>query len=300
MRHPNLETEEATSQYPKSNHPKTLIISLLIVSILASVGSSYFFSKQVSKEVIESYLALEYKKSGGKENYELISEAQRLQLEQQIPQIREFLKNGASVNQQTGKQETPPKKLSKDELASIKKDAYIEGNKEAKITLIEYSDLECPFCIRQFKEGTIKKVHEKYGDTVNSIFKNFRGVPHENAEIEAVATLCAGQVGGTEKYASYYQAILGRSNGGNGTGFSKDALVPLAKEFGLDMKKFQSCFDAKSTLARFDLETTEGKKLGVSGTPWTVIINNETGEYELVAGAYPVSEFERVITKLLK
>lgn len=267
MRHPNLETEEATSQYPKSNHPKTLIISLLIVSILASVGSSYFFSKQVSKEVIESYLALEYKKSGGKENYELISEAQRLQLEQQIPQIREFLKKGTSANQQTGGQETPPKKLSKEELASIKKDAYIEGNKEAKITLIEYSDLECPFCIRQFKEGTIKKVHEKYGDTVNSIFKNFRGVPHENAEIEAVATLCAGQVGGTEKYASYYQAILGRSNGGNGTGFSKDALVPLAKEFGLDMKKFQSCFDAKSTLARFDAETTEGKKLGVSGTP---------------------------------
>ena len=300
MRHPNLETEEATSQYPKSNHPKTLIISLLIVSILASVGSSYFFSKQVSKEVIESYLALEYKKSGGKENYELISEAQRLQLEQQIPQIREFLKNGASANQQAGGQEAPPKKLSKEELASIKKDAYIEGNKEAKITLIEYSDLECPFCIRQFKEGTIKKIHEKYGDTVNSIFKNFRGVPHENAEIEAVATLCAGQVGGTEKYASYYQAILGRSNGGNGTGFSKDALVPLAKEFGLDMKKFQSCFDAKSTLARFDAETTEGKKLGVSGTPGTVIINNETGENELVAGAYPVSEFERVITKLLK
>lgn len=169
MRHPNLETEESTSQYPK-----TLIISLLIVSILASVGSSYFFSKQVSKEVIESYLALEYKKSGGKENYELISEAQRLQLEQQIPQIREFLKKGASASQQTGGQEVPPKKLSKDELASIKKDAYIEGNKEAKITLIEYSDLECPFCIRQFKEGTIKKIHEKYGDTVNSIFKNFR------------------------------------------------------------------------------------------------------------------------------
>ena len=152
MRHQNLETEELTPQSSKSNHPKILIISLLIVSILASVGSSYFFSKQVSKEVMENYLALEYKKSGGKENYELITEAQRLQLEQQIPQIREFLKKGASANQQAGEQEAPPKKLSQDELASIKKDAYIEGNKSAKITLIEYSDLECPFCIRQFKE----------------------------------------------------------------------------------------------------------------------------------------------------
>lgn len=92
MRHPNLETEEPVTQSPKSSYPKTLIISLLIVSILTSVGSSYFFSKQVSKEVMENYLTLEYKKSGGKENYELITEAQRLQLEQQIPQIREFVK----------------------------------------------------------------------------------------------------------------------------------------------------------------------------------------------------------------
>ena len=92
MRHQNIKTEELTTQYTKLNHPKILIISLLIVSILASVGSSYFFSKQVSKEVMENYLALEYKKSGGKENYELITEAQRLQLEQQIPQIREFVK----------------------------------------------------------------------------------------------------------------------------------------------------------------------------------------------------------------
>ena len=250
---------------------------------------------------MENYLALEYKKSGGKENYELITEAQRLQLEQQIPQIREFVKGWDSAKAEWQEVATAePKKLSQDELASIKKDAYIEGNKSAKITLIEYSDLECPFCIRQFKEGTIKKVHEKYGDTVNSIFKNFRGVPHENAEIEAVAALCAGQVGGTEKYSSYYQTILGRSNGGNGTGFSKDALVPLAKEVGLDMKKFQACFDTKATLSRFDTETTEGKKLGVSGTPWTVIINNETGEYMLIAWAYPISEFERVISKLLK
>ncbi|EKD29793.1 MAG: DsbA family oxidoreductase [uncultured bacterium (gcode 4)] len=303
----NLNPEESTQSCcssPKANHPRKLVVLLLLVSIGASIGSSYFFSKQASKDVLDGYLALEYKKNGGKENYELVTEAQRLQLEQQLPQIREFVKKGASANPQAGGQEsgavTTPKKLSPDELTSIKKDAYIEGNKEAKITLVEYSDLECPFCIRQFKEGTIKKVHEKYGDKVNSIFKNFRGVPHENAEIEAVASLCAGQVGGVEKYAPYYQAILGRSNGGNGTGFSKDALVPLAKELGLDMKKFQACYDSKATLSRFDTETSEGRKLGVQGTPGTVVINNETGAYELIAGAYPVSEFERVIDKLLK
>lgn len=191
------------------------------------------------------------------------------------------------------------KTLTQDEIAAIKKTAYIEGNKDAIITLVEYSDLECPFCIRQFTDGTIQKVREKYEGKVNSAFKNFRGVPHENAEAEANALLCAGDIGGTDTYVAYYNAIFTRSKGGNGTGFSKDALLPLAKELKIDGKKFQTCVDSKENIARFDAETSEGQKMGVQGTPGTVVINNQTGEYELIAGAYPVSEFERVINKLL-
>jgi len=102
-----------------------------------------------------------------------------------------------------------------------------------------------------------------------------------------------------EKYSAYYGAIFDRSKGGNGTGFSKDDLVPLAKELGLDTVKFQACMESKKNIARFDAETAEGKKLGAQGTPGTVIINNETGEYELIAGAYPASEFEKIIDKFL-
>lgn len=117
--------------------------------------------------------------------------------------------------------------------------------------------MECPFCIRQFKDGVIKQVRDKYGDKVNSIFKNFRGVPHENSETEAAATLCAGDTGGKNAYVSYYNAIFTRTNGGNGTGFSRDALLPLAKELKLDGKKFQECIDSKKEIARFDRETAE-------------------------------------------
>lgn len=92
MKHSNQEHEVFFVQNQKANHPKVLIVSLLLISILASVGSSYFFSKQASKDVLDGYLALEYAKNGGKENYDLITQAQRLQLEQQLPQIREFVK----------------------------------------------------------------------------------------------------------------------------------------------------------------------------------------------------------------
>ena len=304
--------EGKDSSGKKGHHGKGLIIVLLVLSILTNLGTGYYLStggkssEIIADAVIGKYLDAEYKKAWGKENYELLAKAQQLQMEDQIPQIKQFIssKDGKkpSTDSTVKTTETPAtvaKTLTKDEIAAVKKTAYIEGNKDAIITLIEYSDLECPFCIRQYKEETIKKVHKKYGDKVNSTFKNFRAVPHENAEIEANALLCVGDLGGTDKYVAYYAAIFTRTNGGNGTGFSKDALLPLAKELKIDGSKFQACMDSKKNITRYDAETTEGKKFGVQGTPGTVVINNQTGEYELIAGAYPVSEFERVINKLL-
>ena len=286
------------------SHPKNIIVSLLLISIMTSVISSYFFTKDISKNVLDWYLAIEYKKNWSKENYDLITEAQRLQLEWQLPQIREFVKKWASWNPQAPTKEPSPNKinskLTQEEILSIKKTAYIEWNKDAKITIVEYSDLECPFCIRQFKEWTIKKIHEKYGDKVNSTLKNFRWVAHENAEAEANANLCAWELWWAEIYSKYYQAIFTRTNWWNWTWFAKDKLIPLAIELWLDEKKFQECYDSKRNVERFDADTAEWRKLWVQWTPWNVIINNETGEFELISWAYPVSEFERVIDKLLK
>lgn len=300
----------------KGCHGKGLVIFLLLISILTNLATGYYLSvggvksggntDAIANAVIEKYLANEYQKSGSKENYDLLAKAQRLQMVDQLPQIKQFIaskeggvKPGTESTSTGSTTATAAKTLTKDDIAAMKKTAYIEGNKDAIITLVEYSDLECPFCIRQYKDGTIKKIHDEFGDKVNSIFKNFRGVPHENSETETNALLCVGDLGGTDKYVAYYNAIFTRTNGGNGTGFSKDALLPLAKELKLDGKKFQECVDSKKNITRFDAETAEGAKLGVQGTPGTVVINNQTGEYELIAGAYPVSEFERVINKLL-
>lgn len=259
-----------SSEGKRSCHGKGLVIFLLLVSILTNLGTGYYLKSSIASTVMDKYLSNEYQKAGGKENYELLAKAQRLQMEDQIPQIKQFIasKEGVKLgteNTATGSTTAvaPTKTLTQDEIAAIKKTAYIEGNKDAIITLVEYSDLECPFCIRQYKEGTIKKTQEKFGDKVNSTFKNFRGVPHENSEAEANALMCAGDIGGTDAYVAYYNAIFTRSNGGNGTGFSKDALLPLAKELKLDGKKFQACVDSKKNISRFDAETTEGQKMGV-------------------------------------
>ena len=308
----NTENIKDTYTSREDSGAKGLIIFLLLVSILTNLGMGYYLSMSntknsevVASAVMEKYLANEYQKAGGKDNYDLLAKAQQLQMEDQIPQIKQFIASKDGVQPATASgaaaatDTVAAKTLTQDEIAAIKKTAYIEGNKDAIITLVEYSDLECPFCIRQYPDKTIEKIHEKFGDQVNSAFKNFRGVPHENAEIEASATLCAGDLGGTDAYVAYYKAIFTRSKGGNGTGFSKDALVPLAKELKIDGTKFQACLDSKKNIARFDAETAEGVKLGVQGTPGTVVINNKTGAYELIAGAYPASKFEEVINRLL-
>ena len=88
----NTENKENHSQ-PQGG--KGLIVSLLLVSILSSIVSGYFFSNastsNIADQVMSKYMEVEYKKAGGKEAYELLTEAQQLQTASQLPQIKEFI-----------------------------------------------------------------------------------------------------------------------------------------------------------------------------------------------------------------
>lgn len=98
--------------------------------------------------------------------------------------------------------------------------------------MIEYSDLECPFCLMQYRNRTIDTILRKYPKQVNYGYKTFRAVQHENSEIKAKALLCVGQIGGTEAYGSYYRKIFDGAIGeiGSQTNLPKDQLLPIAKE----------------------------------------------------------------------
>ncbi|MDD4151913.1 MAG: thioredoxin domain-containing protein [Candidatus Gracilibacteria bacterium] len=293
----------------KKKEMKCIVIALLVVSILSNIASAWYFSNSN----FEKIMANEYSKYGGKANYELANEAQSIQIASQIDQIKQYIdQNKKATNTETkttdttktedttSKTNTEVKKLSAEEITSIKKDAYIEGNKDAKITLVEYTDPECPYCIRQARSGVIEELKKDYGDQVNNILKPFKAVPHKNADAESIAILCAGKVGGVKAYSSYYSYLFKNNSGSNdGEGIKLDQLTPIAKELKIDTKKFQACYDAKDTLSTYQSYTTEGTKLGVEGTPGTVIINNETGEYTLIAGAFPKADFVKAIDKLL-
>ncbi len=183
--------------------------------------------------------------------------------------------------------------------ARIFKDSYVEGNKDAKITLVEYSDLECPYCILQRDNKTIQNLQAKYGKSVNVIYKALNLAGHPGADQKGWASLCVAKLGGTEKYAKFYGAILDGSEV-RGPAFSLDKLSALAKEVGVDQKKFDTCYANKETETLYKEYTKEALYFKVDGTPTTMIINNETKKYDFVRGAADIANFTPIIDTLLK
>lgn len=267
----------------------------VFVVVVAQVASTAFFSDLT----VEKMKEFEYEQRGGKETFDLLNKAQILQIKGQLDQIKDFIKNSEAQNP-SGSTETPSasKTMSSEEVAALKKDSYFAGTENARILAIEYTDPECPFCIRQSKDGILKTLLSKYEGKVAYAHKPFQAVPHEGAEPKSLAALCVGKIAGAESYNAYFDAIMDRST--QSSVMPVDQLVPLAKELKIDAAKFSACFDAKETKPLYDAYTAEGRKYGVSGTPGTLLVDTETGKYELIAGAYPIDSFTQAVDGLLK
>jgi len=171
---------------------------------------------------------------------------------------------------------------------------HIRGNANAKVTLIEYSDLECPFC-KNF-HPTMQQIMDKYGKDVRWVFRHFPlDSIHRQARPEAMATECAAEQG---KFWEFVDKIYEVTPGNDGLDLSK--LADYAKEVGVkNISKFQSCVDSKKYADRVQRDTLSGEAGGVRGTPNTIIVG-ENGETTVVAGAEPFSSVEAKLQQYLK
>lgn len=168
---------------------------------------------------------------------------------------------------------------------------HIRGNSDAKVTFIEYSDFECPFCKRFVP--TMQQIEEEYGDDVRIVYRHFPLSFHANAQKEAEATECANELGGNDAFWQYHDAIFERTTS-NGTGFALDALIPLAKELGLDESKFQDCLDSDKYAQHVKDDMSGGSAAGVTGTPGSILID-AAGNAQLISGAVPFSTIQSLL-----
>lgn len=172
---------------------------------------------------------------------------------------------------------------------------HVRGNKDAKVTFIEYSDFECPFCKRF--EPTVQQLEKDYGDKIRIIYRHFPLSFHANAQKEAEASECAADLGGNDAFWKYHDAILERTTS-NGTGFALDALVPLAKEIGLDEAKFKDCLDTGKFTKFVQDQEAGGASAGVTGTPGSFVIDAK-GNAQLLSGALPFASIKATIDAAL-
>jgi protein-disulfide isomerase len=159
----------------------------------------------------------------------------------------------------------------------------IKGPANAPVTIIEFSDYQCPFCARV--NPTLDQVRKVYGDQVRIVFKDFPLPNHPEAPKAAEAAHCAGEQG---KYWELHDRMFA----------NQQALqVPMLKQYalavGLDMNAFNECLDSGKHAARVTENLRSGEALGVSSTP-TLYVNGRP-----VVGAQPFDYLKAVIDEEL-
>jgi protein-disulfide isomerase len=159
-----------------------------------------------------------------------------------------------------------------------------DGAKSAPVTLVEFSDFQCPFCQRV--APTLKRVKQTYGDKVRIVWKDFPLTQiHPQAFKASEAAHCAGDQG---KYWQYHDQLFG-----NQQALQPDDLKQYAAALGLDAAAFNACLDTSKHGERVRDGVAQGTTLGVNSTP-TMYINGR-----LLSGAQPYEVIAAVIDEEL-
>ena len=183
-----------------------------------------------------------------------------------------------------------PSKAAMDKISL--KDLPIRGNPNAPVTIVEYSDFQCPFCSRAYK--TLEdQVLKDYADKVRLVFKNFPLTSiHPWAESAAMASLCVRQQN-PEAFWKAYDFLFQNQKDLTADNL-KEKMDGFVHDAGLDAAKFDTCFDNKATLDGVKADMQEAGSLGVRSTP-TFFINGRRLE-----GAVPYENFKTTIDRQLE
>jgi protein-disulfide isomerase len=172
------------------------------------------------------------------------------------------------------------------------KNDHIFGDPNAKVIILEYSDIECPYC-KKFHETMQRIVAEYKGD----VAWVYRHLPlHKNAPREAEATECAFDQKSNDGFWKYLNAIYKATPSNDGLADSE--LPKIAASIGLDVTKFTQCLDSSKFEAKVTTQANEARTAGARGTPFNFIIVGED-KVEL-RGALPYENLKTIIDQSLK
>lgn len=182
-------------------------------------------------------------------------------------------------NEQDNKQGNEQGNDEKPVKVSVSATDHIRGKKNAPITIVEYSDYQCPYC-KSF-HTTMKEVMKNYPDDVRWVLKHYPLNFHPFAQKAAEGAECAGE---QNKFWEYSDKIYE-----NQDNLSSEMLSQTAKDLGLNAQKFDNCLSSGKMAAKVKADLSEGQALGVRGTPGS-FINGKS-----IPGAVPYSTIDGMI-----
>lgn len=163
--------------------------------------------------------------------------------------------------------------------------APILGKEKAPVTIVEFSDFQCPYCSKA--ADIVHQVKKEFGGKVKIAFKQFPLPFHAQAKAASNAALCAGEQK-KEAFWTLHDAFFG-----NQDKLNRDLFLKQAKSAKLDVDAFEKCLDEKKYYAQIEADIEQGKNLGVKSTP-TFFVNGK-----LVQGAQPFEVFKELIQEEL-
>lgn len=205
--------------------------------------------------------------------------------------------------------------------ADFKDNEYILGNSKNDITIVVYSDFECPFC-KILQENAIQKLQSKYKldekdlskASVGIVYRHFAQSYHDKAPTEISASLCARELYGQATYINFIDRIYSVTPANNGLDLKS---LPDIAKFAIENTKsknqslkkeyfeeeFKKCYIDNTYLSELQVDTQDAITAGLEGTPFTVIIYKDKDDkivIDKVSGSKDISYFEKIIDKLLK
>jgi len=172
------------------------------------------------------------------------------------------------------------------------------GDPDAPLTIIEFSDFQCPFCSR-FHEQTLPAIMENYIDTgkVNFVYRDLPLSFHPNANPASIAAECANEQG---KFWEYHDVLFDKQSQWQSLGtedFTTNA-KQFASDIGLESASFESCLSSSETASKVSKDSRDAASYGATGTP-TFFIGNEKNGFVKIVGAQPFAAFEAEINSQL-
>jgi protein-disulfide isomerase len=184
---------------------------------------------------------------------------------------------------------------------------HIQGSKDAKIVVVEYSDTECPFCKRHHQ--TLTQIFNDYkaNNQVAWVYRHFPLDIHRKSPKEAEATECANELGGNTKFWEYIDMVYDTTTSNDGLDAS--LLPEFAEKIGLDKAAFTTCLNSGKYTAKITEAKNAGLQAGARGTPYTVLLVKNGSKVDTIPlvddkgnglGAVPYATFKNILESFLK